>query len=597
MPAELPGWMGRVWSSVSHIAAPHVRKLVQYGGEVLRPGEDMAERCKKRRKPIVSGARAGAGAGDSSSSSSETGLDACALLDVSWSLGQQLGNLGKNASAKTAWWLSQEVPRVALPFHLMWVELAVDVAPVTRADVASLILHQRPYFVVQACDILSEYLVRALHSIPMLDFLINARYDLLYIPDAACPLTQVDGLVFRAPLTPEGFCEIRPCEHQSSIAGQRAGSGANPFCECDLTKKRCRLRAQPLRDFQLLVDEPLASKTFDAQASSSVAWVTVPDWFPSRVQAALQGVLPLYVFNFLVGLLFLWLAEPLSESTIFHVFLSAVLGLFSGLLLAGVVLNQMLRTVKKLQPFSGLATLVTSVVGVVVYQRFWGGAEMLVLLAGALGSMWGDPWGQAYMVGSGLLGVGLAWGLGWWEETEEECREKRGGWIKAWFNGQRNIRVGLTVLGLSFLWRSVPTPTLRVVVVVVVMLREWWGYALHRLHIYRHRSPDTRRFLAREGREGRRAGGRGYRARVGDDDDDDDGDDIEKEEEEDTYTTQALRGLRTYVQKNPESAYKVRHGRGEIERFKGGGPDYVGGDEEEEEEGEGGRKGRGCSVM
>ena len=172
-----------------------------------------------------------------------------------------------------------------------------------------------------------------------------------------------------------------------------------------------------------MVDEPLASKTFDAQASTSVAWVTVPDWLPTRVQTALQGLLPLYVFNFLVGLLFLWLAEPLSESTIFHVFLSAVLGLFSGLLLAGVVLNQMVRTVKKLQPFSGLATLVTSVVGVVVYHRFWGGAEVFVLLAGALSSMWRDPWGQAYMLGSGLWGGALAWGLGWWWERGEECRE------------------------------------------------------------------------------------------------------------------------------------------------------------------------------
>ncbi|GAB5030806.1 Hypothetical protein NocV09_00400830 [Nannochloropsis oceanica] len=592
MPAALPGWMGRIWSSVSHITAPHIRKLVHYGGEVLRPGEDMAERCKKRRKPIVSGADTGTG--DSSSSGSDTGLDACTLLDVSWSLGQQLGNLGKNASAKTAWWLSQEVPRVALPFHLMWVELAVEVYPVTRADVASLILHQRPHFVVQLCDILSEYLVRALHSIPMLDFLINARYDLLYIPDAACPLTQVDGLIFRAPLTAEGFCEIRPCEHESSIAGQTAAGGVSPFCECDLTKKRCRLRAQSLRDFQLLVDEPLASKTFDAQASTSVAWVTVPDWFPPRVQTALQGLLPLYVFNFLVGLLFLWFAEPLSRSTIFHVFLSAILGLFSGLLLAGVVLNQMIRTVKKLQPFSGLATLMTSVVGVVVYHRFRGGAEILLLLAGALKGMWGDRWGQAYLVGSGLLGWGLAWGLGWWEETEEECREKRGGWIKAWFNGQRNIRVGLTVLGLSFLWRSVPTPTMRVVVVLLVLLREWWGYALHRLHMYRYRSPETHRFLAREGKERGRAGGMGHRARGGDEDDD-----IEEEEEEgDDYTTRALRGLRTYVQKNPESTHRVRHGRGEMERFKGGGPDYVRGDEEEEEEEEEeGRTGRGCCVM
>jgi hypothetical protein len=253
-------------------------------------------------------------------------------------------------------------------------------------------------------------------------------------------------------------------------------------------------------------------------------------------------------------------------------------------LLAGVVLNQMVRTVKRLQPFSGVATLVTSVVGVLMYQRFWGGAEVLLLLGGVVGSMWGDPRGQVYMVGSCLLGAGLALGLGWWEETEEECRERRGGWVKVWFNGQRNIRVGLTMLALSFLWRSVPTPDMGVAVVVVVMGRGWLGYGLHLLHMYLNRSPETHRFLAKQG-------GRGHRARVGDKGEEG------KEEEEENHTKRALEGLRTYVVENPESTHRVRHGRGEMDRFKQGGADYVGGGEEEEEEGEGGRRRRGCCVM
>ncbi len=533
MPAEVPGWMAGVWSRVSTLAAPHVRKLVEYGGEVLKPGEELAERChQKRRKATTSSS-------SRSSSSLEAGLDACALLDVSWSLGRQLGSLSKNASAKTASWLAQEVPRVALPFHLLWVDLAVDVSPVTGADVRSLILHQRPYWVVQVCDFFSETVAKLLHSIPFFDFAINARYDLLYVPDAACPLTQKDGVVVRAPLTADGFCEVRPCERQSSIAGQLAVGGANPFCECDLPNKRCRLRAEPLRDFQLLVDEPLASKRFDAQAATSVAWVTVPTWFPETWQVALQGLLPRYLFNGLVGVALLYLAEPLAESLLFHIVIAMFLGLFSGLIIAGMVFNHALRTIKRLQPFSNVATLMTSLGGFFLYQRF-GRESVFPLVQQLLTTLWADPKGQLLMVGSAVLGVMLGWGLGWFRETEDEARE-RPGWLRVYFNGQHNIRVGLIGLALCFLCRAVPTPDLGALIVVLVLCRGTLGHFAHRLHMYLHRSPDTHRFLAQP-----------YEARIGD----------EGEGENEDNTAAELDKLRAYIRSNPEATHRLRHGKG-----------------------------------
>lgn len=367
---------------------PKVEEMVRYGGRALQPGEALAERCKKRRS-TTTGADADAAA---------AGLDACALLDVSWSLGRQLAGATTQASAKAGAWLAQEVPRVPIPLHLVWVDLDVEVSPVTSQDVGALILHQRPFWVVALADALSERLARALHAVPFFDLLINARYDLFYWPDPACPLVHSpDGIVTRAPLTPDGYCAVRPCAQQSSIRGQNSYADINDgayYCECDLPRKRCRLRAEPLRDFQLLVDEPLASKAFDAQCATSVAYARPPTWASALLPPPLkwlgtEDLLPRYLANLLVGLLLLYLAEPLSESRAFHLCVGAALGLGSGLVLAALLLNHLLRTFKRLQPFSGLATLLSSAATILLFQRF--GRESPFLLAQQLlQTLWAD---------------------------------------------------------------------------------------------------------------------------------------------------------------------------------------------------------------
>jgi len=576
VPVEVPGWFAGMWSSMRQIAAPHVQKVIEYGGEMLRPGEEIADRCKRRRKTRTS--------------STEGGLDACALLDVSWSLGRQLGALSSNASSRTAWWLAREVPRVILPFHLLWVDVAVDISPVTSSDVASIILHQRPYLVVQACDVFSAFFARVLQRLPMLDFLMNARYDKLYIHDPACPLVQVDGLVFRAPLTPDGFCETRPCQGESSITGQFPPGEHASYCECDLPTGYCRLRVEPLRDFQVLVDEPLAFKRFAAHASSEVAWVTVPEWLPPWARLTFQGLFPRYLFNFLVGIILLYSAETLAESRLFHAGIAALLGLFSGLVLAGLLLNHVFRTVRRLEPFSGLATLLTSATAMLLYQRL-GRHSLLPLTQQLLGALWADGKGQLVIVACALLGVGLTWGMGWFLETEEEAKE-RPGWLHLYFNGQHNIRVALTAVALFFLWRAVPTPDLGVLLLLLVLTRGFWGHALHRLDMYLHRSPQTHRFLARASTfapAGSWRSERRPRARIGDE--------VEEEEEEEDYTTSELQKLRAYVQRYPEATHRVRHGKMDLARFREGGEDFL--VEEEDEDAEKGWEGRrvGCCVQ
>lgn len=372
---------------------PKVEELVRYGGKALQPGEALAERCKSRRKTAGGGGGGGGGVAEEGA-----GLDACALLDVSWSLGRQLAGATTQASAKAGAWLAQEVPRVPIPLHLVWVDLDVEVSPVISPDVGALILHQRPFWVVSLADALSERLARALHAVPFFDLVINARYDLFYWPDPACPLVHSpDGIVTRAPLTPDGYCAVRPCAQQSSIRGQNSHAEINDgayYCECDLPRKRCRLRAEPLRDFQLLVDEPLASKAFDAQCATSVAYARPPSWLaallpPPLAWLATEDLLPRYLANLLLGLLLLYLAEPLSESRLFHLVVGAALGLGSGLVLAALLLNHLLRTFKRLQPFSGLATLLSSAATILLFQRF--GRESPFLLARQLlQTLWAD---------------------------------------------------------------------------------------------------------------------------------------------------------------------------------------------------------------
>lgn len=69
-------------------------------------------------------------------------------------------------------------------------------------------------------DRVSAVLVRMCHAVPPLDYLINARYDLFYWPDPACPLeATAEGVLARAPLTSDGFCVIRPCEAQATLPG------------------------------------------------------------------------------------------------------------------------------------------------------------------------------------------------------------------------------------------------------------------------------------------------------------------------------------------------------------------------------------------
>ena len=411
VPLELPTaaagwwaqWVAPVVAGVRRLGVgPQVEELVRFGGKVLQPGEALAERCKNRRKTTT----ATTGGDDASA-----GVDACALLDVSWSVGQQLAGAGKQASAKAGAWLAQEVPRVPIPLHLVWVDLDVEVSPVTSQDVGALILHQRPFWVVSLADALSERLARALHAVPFFDLIINARYDLFYWPDPACPLVHSpDGIVTRAPLTPDGYCEVRPCAAQSSIRGQNSHvdmDGGAYYCECDLPRKRCRLRAEPLRDFQLLVDEPLASKAFDALCATSVAYARPPRWATALLPPQLkwlgtEDLLPRYLANLLLGLLGLYLAEPLSESRAFHLLVGAAIGLGSGLVLAALLLNHLLRTVKRLQPFSGLATLLSSAATVLLFQRF--GRESPFLLGQQLlQTLWADPKvGKASQEGKGL---------------------------------------------------------------------------------------------------------------------------------------------------------------------------------------------------
>lgn len=65
-------------------------------------------------------------------------------------------------------------------------------------------------------------------------------------------------------------------------------------------------------------------------------------------QPWVSGV-PASVVSLALGLLLALLAEPLSESALVHVVVSALLGLFSLLILAAFVLNQLLRTVRSMQ--------------------------------------------------------------------------------------------------------------------------------------------------------------------------------------------------------------------------------------------------------
>lgn len=571
---------------------PKVEELVRYGGKALQPGEALAERCKSRRKAAGGGGGGGPGGG----AEEGAGLDACALLDVSWSLGRQLAGATTQASAKAGAWLAQEVPRVPIPLHLVWVDLDVEVSPVTSPDVGALILHQRPFWVVSLADALSERLARALHAVPFFDLVINARYDLFYWPDPACPLVHSpDGIVTRAPLTPDGYCAVRPCAQQSSIRGQNSHADINDgayYCECDLPRKRCRLRAEPLRDFQLLVDEPLASKAFDAQCATSVAYARPPSGLaallpPPLAWLATEDLLPRYLANLLLGFLLLYLAEPLSESRLFHLVVGAALGLGSGLVLAALLLNHLLRTFKRLQPFSGLATLLSSAATVLLFQRF--GRESPFLLARQLlQTLWADTkvrrtedlrstfikhdidqphtkqtshqppprpstpppkipqQGQYLVLGSAALGVALTLGFGWFTESEEEARAKPG-WLRVHFNGQANLRKGLRLWGLYALLHSCPNPDYGGLVVLLFLAWDNLAYAGRRLHMFLHRSPDTTKYLAQP-----------HVAVVGDD-----------------VTKRELERLRKHVQENPQAAQRVQRGADALARFKAGGPDAV----------------------
>lgn len=76
---------------------------------------------------------------------------------------------------------------------------------------------------IRYLDRVSELLVRSCHAVPYFDYIINARYDLFYWPDPACPLeATADGIVVRKALTPDGYCAIRPCEAQASLPGTPA---------------------------------------------------------------------------------------------------------------------------------------------------------------------------------------------------------------------------------------------------------------------------------------------------------------------------------------------------------------------------------------
>ncbi|CAM9584322.1 unnamed protein product [Scytosiphon promiscuus] len=269
---------------------------------------------------------------------------------------------------------------------------------------------------------------------------------------------------------------------------------------------------------------------------------------------------PVYPAMLVTGVALLFLAQPLSESRVFHYLLSAVFGGAFG------AAAMVLRAVKSPQQaflrlllFFGITAWLVMSAGVDLIPS---PAELLYNVPDVMLAFWiegfaGVPWaGKAFFAASGLAGVMTTRWHGLLLDDGDN----------GWLNGQASIRRTLTATGMWLVYHGVSDTDVGMALVLLAMASPDLSHVARRYSMWNNSS-------------------KWYRA----------GNKLSQQEYEaqgNEYTRQALAELREITDEDPSIIRKLKsHSRRKMTAFLQSGEHIVGSAEEN------GRGGGGCNVQ
>ncbi|CAM9624391.1 unnamed protein product [Ectocarpus sp. 12 AP-2014] len=294
-----------------------------------------------------------------------------------------------------------------------------------------------------------------------------------------------------------GPCTIRaspgrePCLHVevgdvSKRGGRSSGGGGGGGFSAESVESTSavRLRTYSLATTTAGAASPRASSVEGRDAAAATA---VSDGLVALNAAAVRlglppsVAVPVYAAMLLAGVVVLLVAQPLSESRVFHYLLSALLGGVVGA--AAVVLravNNPRRSLFRILMLGGVVMWLVVAAGV---NHIPSPAELLSNLPGVMLAFWrmglsNFPWaGKAFFAASGLAGVLTTWRQGLFQEEADEARG-------TWFNGQACIRRVLTFSGIFLVYNGVSDTDVGMALVVLALMAPTLAHYARRYNMW-----------------------------------------------------------------------------------------------------------------
>eukprot|EP00752_Nemacystus_decipiens_P010459 g9318.t1 len=277
---------------------------------------------------------------------------------------------------------------------------------------------------------------------------------------------------------------------------------------------KCTIRAPPGRDPCLYVevaagslgkrnggsgldaDSVVASssvelRTYNVATATSTTAAAPGGLAALHAAAAERGLLPssvavpVYAAMLMTGAVLLLLAQPLSESRVFHYVLSALLG--GGLLAAALVLPAVRnprRGFLRLLLVFGLATWFIVAAGIDVVPS---PTTLIANLPAAMLAFWSDgftscEWaGKASLAAAGLAGVVITRWQGLFLDDEDRPRG-------TWFNGRGCIRRALSISGISLVYHGVSDTDVGVALVMLSLATPTLAHYVRRYNMWSNSS-------------------------------------------------------------------------------------------------------------
>ncbi|CAM9919105.1 unnamed protein product, partial [Ectocarpus sp. 13 AM-2016] len=295
-----------------------------------------------------------------------------------------------------------------------------------------------------------------------------------------------------------GPCTIRaspgrePCLHvevgdvnkRGGRSGGGGGGGGGFSAESVESTSAVRLRTYSVATTTTGAASPRASS---AEGRDAAAATAVSDALVALHAAAVRlglppsVAVPVYAAMLLAGVVLLLVAQPLSESRVFHYLLSALLGGVVGA--AAVVLRAVKNPRRSLFRLLMLGGVVMWLVVAAGVDRIPSPAELLSNLPGVMLAFWrmglsNFPWaGKAFFAASGLAGVLTTWRQGLFLEEADEARG-------TWFNGQACIRRVLTFSGIFLVYNGVSDTDVGMALVVLALMAPTLAHYARRYNMW-----------------------------------------------------------------------------------------------------------------